>query len=74
MVELVRARYCLWQRSIAGIRAFQRIDPDHETVHQFSLTDSGLYVPPVIYIHEHTLVSSIFPDLHLNLLEIFAAE
>jgi Uma2 family endonuclease len=49
-------------------------DPEHETVHQFSLLESGLYAPPVIYIHEDTLVSTVFPDLHLNLLEIFAAE
>lgn len=56
------------------VREYWIIDPEHETVHQFSLTDSGVYAPPVIYIHEDTLISSIFPDLHLNLLEIFAAE
>lgn len=56
------------------VREYWIFDPEHETVHQFSLLDSGVYAPPVIYIHEDILSSSIFPDLHLNLLEIFAAE
>ncbi len=56
------------------VREYWIFDPEHETVHQFTLTEESLYAPPQIYIHEDTLVSSIFPDLHLNLLEIFAAE
>jgi Uma2 family endonuclease len=56
------------------VREYWIFDPEHETVHQFSLTEAGIYAPPVIYIHEDILVSSIFPDLQLNLLDIFAAE
>lgn len=56
------------------VREYWIFDPDHETVHQFSLLESGVYAPPVIYIHEDTLVSSIFPGLQLHLQEVFAAE
>ena len=54
-----------------SIREYWIIDPDRETAHQFCLTDKGVYAPPVIYIHDDTLNCAIFPDLQIDLLEVF---
>lgn len=54
------------------IREYWIFDPEHETVHQFYLTDAGVYSPANIYINEDLLNSVIFPDLNVNLKEIFA--
>ncbi len=56
------------------VREYWIFDPEHETVHQFILTESGVYAPPVILISDDILTGGIFPDLHLPLQEIFAAE
>jgi Uma2 family endonuclease len=54
-----------------GILEYLIFDPEHETVLQFSLLESGVYSSPVIYINEDTMTSVVFPDLHINLMEIF---
>lgn len=54
------------------IREYWIFDPEHETVHQFHLTDAGVYSPANIYINEDTLNCVIFPDLKMSLEEVFA--
>jgi Uma2 family endonuclease len=46
-------------------------DPEHETVFQFHLTESGVYSPATIYVNEDILDCIIFPDLKINLKEVF---
>lgn len=54
-----------------GILEYLIFDPEHETVHQFGLLESGVYSSPVIYINEDTMTSIVFPDLYIDLMEIF---
>ena len=53
------------------IREYWIFDPEHETVHQFHLTDAGVYSPATIYINEDILDCVIFPDLKIELKEVF---
>lgn len=53
------------------IQEYWIFDPEHETVHQFSLTASGAYGPATIYIHADTLQCVIFPSLQIDLLQVF---
>ena len=53
------------------IREYWIFDPEHETVHQFYLTELGVYSPATIYINEDVLDCVIFPDLKIELLEVF---
>ena len=46
-------------------------DPEQETVHQLHLTESGAYSLPRVYINEDVLQSVIFPDLRIELAEVF---
>ncbi len=53
------------------IREYWIVDPEHETVHQFHLTEEGIYSPATIYINEDFLDGVIFPDLKIELMEVF---
>ncbi|MBK9017510.1 MAG: Uma2 family endonuclease [Saprospiraceae bacterium] len=53
------------------IREYWIFDPERETVHQFHLTESGVYSPASIYVKDETLDCVIFPDLKISLEEIF---
>ncbi len=46
-------------------------DPERETVHQFHLTETGVYSPASIYVKDETLNCVIFPDFKIPLEEIF---
>jgi Uma2 family endonuclease len=54
-----------------GIREYWIFDPEHETVHQFSLTEAEIYSHATIYAFDDILDCVIFPDLKIELLEIF---
>ena len=56
-----------------GIREYWIIDPDHENAFQFHLLETGVYSPATIYVDDEILDCVIFPDLKINLTEIFAA-
>ncbi len=55
-----------------AIREYWIIDPDHETAHQFHLTEAEVYSPATIYASDDTLQSVIFPDFTVDLTSIFA--
>lgn len=65
----MRLKKGLYEES--GILEYWIFDPERETVHQFHLTDGGVYSPATIYINEDTLDCVIFPDLKIPLLEVF---
>lgn len=68
----MRTKKLLYEEN--GILEYWVIDPEHETVHQFCLTDSSVYAPPLIYINEDTLISEVFPGLSIPLMEVFKSE
>ncbi len=53
------------------IREYWIFDPEHETVFQFSLNENNCFSPATILINEEILTSVIFPDLSINLKEVF---
>lgn len=53
------------------IREYWIFDPEHGYAFQFHLTDAAIYSPATIYVKEEMLTSVIFPDLHINLDEVF---
>lgn len=44
---------------------------EHETAFQFHLTEVGVYSPATIYVNEDILICVIFPDLKINMKQIF---
>ena len=50
------------------------IDPTHETLLQYSLQDNGIYTPPLIFVNDETVQSSVFPTLEIDLSELFESE
>jgi Uma2 family endonuclease len=55
-----------------GVREYWIVDPDHETVHQFHLTETELYSPATIYVSPEDLTSVVFSTMTLPLAEVFA--
>jgi Uma2 family endonuclease len=55
-----------------GIREYWIIDPDHENAFQFHLLESGVYSPATIYVDDDILNCVIFPDLKIDLNEVFS--
>ena len=53
------------------IREYWIFDPEHENVFQFHLTDAGVYSPATIYVKDDALECVIFPDLKIQLEEVF---
>lgn len=58
---------------IKAVREYLIIDPEHENAFQFHLTEVEVYSPATIYVDDDVLTSVIFPDLQLNLKEVFSA-
>lgn len=56
-----------------GVREYIIIDPEHENAFQFHLTEAEVYSPATIYVDDEVLTSVIFPNLQLNLKEVFSA-
>lgn len=54
-----------------GIREYWIFDPEHETAFQFHLTEENVYSPATIYVNDDILNCVIFPDLKIDLQEIF---
>ena len=53
------------------IREYWIFDPEHGYAFQFHLTKAGVYSPANIYVKDDILESVIFPDLKINLDEVF---
>jgi hypothetical protein len=56
------------------IREYWILDPEREFALQFYLTDAGVYSPPALVMKEDSLESVVFPDLKVNLEEVFVGD
>jgi len=65
----MRLKKDLYEES--GVLEYWIFDPERETVHQLHLTESGAYSLPRVYINEDVLQSVIFPELRIELAEVF---
>ena len=65
----MKSKKLLYEES--GVREYLIFDPEHENVFQFHLTDTGVYSLATIYVDDDILPSVIFPDLNINLKEVF---
>ena len=55
-----------------GVKEYWIIDFDHEQAFQFNLNKDGdIYEPPIIYVSDETLECALFPDLKIDLEELF---
>lgn len=54
-----------------SIQEYWIIDPEHENAFQFHLTDEDVYSFATIYVNDDTFNSVIFPDLMIDLNEVF---
>ncbi len=55
-----------------GVKEYWIVDFDREQVFQFVLNDSGIYDAPKIYLSDEVLECVLFPELKVNLAELFA--
>ncbi len=55
-----------------GIKEYWVVDFDREQVIQFVLNDVGVYTLPTIFVSNEILESFLFPELKINLVELFA--
>jgi Uma2 family endonuclease len=63
-------KYQLYQES--GVREYWLIYPEAEAVYQFVLDDNGQYQLKNMYAEDDKAVPSLFPDLAIDLAELFA--
>ena len=68
----MRTKKSLYEES--GVKEYWIIDPTHETLFQYVLQTDELYAPPQIFVNDEIVQSAIFPQLKINLLEIFGVE
>jgi Uma2 family endonuclease len=64
----MKTKYELYEE--VGVLEYWVVDPEHEMLHQFVL-DNEKYQLRKIYMSDEVLVAAIFPELKINLPEIF---
>lgn len=65
----IRVKYNLYQES--GVREYWIADPEYQTVHVFYADKNEKYQLSKIYLNDETLQSVIFPDLKVELQQVF---
>ena len=68
----MRTKKLLYEES--GVKEYLIFDPEHSNVFQFYLTDEDVCSLAPIYIDDDTFQSVIFPDLKIDLKEVFAMD
>ena len=63
-------KYQLYQES--GVREYWQVFPEAEAIYQFVLDDNGQYQLKNMYAEDDKAVPSLFPDLAIDLAELFA--
>jgi len=66
----MRTKYDLYEE--AGVREYWVADPEHQTVHIFVMDETEHYKTAGIYVSDDVMTAQIFPDLHVDLAEVFA--
>ena len=66
----MQIKYQLYQES--GVQEYWLVYPEAEAVHQFVLDDNGQYQLKNMYAEDDKAVPSLFPDLAIDLAELFA--
>lgn len=56
----------------SGVREYWIVDPAHETLTRYNLEAEGTYGRPLIFVSDEMVPSVVFPDLQLELGELFA--
>ena len=56
------------------VKEYWIIDPTHETLLQYNLQENGTYTPPLIFVNDETVQSTVFPTLQIDLSELFESE
>lgn len=54
-----------------GVQEYWIIDFNYEQAFQFVLNIQGIYEPPIIYVGDEVLDCALFPDLKIDLEELF---
>ena len=65
----MRVKYELYEE--AGVQEYWVADPERQTVHVFALDENEKYKSIQIYISDDILKSYIFPDLEVDLTQVF---
>ncbi len=68
----MRVKYDLYEKAL--VREYWVADPERETVQVFTLNDENKYYHVKTYISDDTMYSHIFPDLEVNLPEVFVKQ
>ena len=63
-------KHQLYQES--GVREYWQVFPEAEAVYQFVLDDNGQYQLKNMYAEDDKAIPSLFPDLAIDLAELFA--
>lgn len=66
----MQIKYQLYQES--GVHEYWLVYPEAEAVHQFVLDDNGQYQLKNMYAEDDKAIPSLFPDLAIDLAELFA--
>ncbi len=68
----MRLKFELYEE--AGVREYWVADPERQLVHLFQLGSDERYLPAQIFLRDDVLQSAIFPDLRIDLREVFPKE
>lgn len=68
----LKEKFTLYER--AGVREYWIVYPDQKTVSAFSLSAEGKFGRPEIYADTDLIAVGIFPDLTINLAQVFVED
>jgi Uma2 family endonuclease len=68
----MRTKFNLYEES--GVREYWVADPEHQTIHLFYADEQDKYQLSKIYVYEDILQSVIFPELTVDLKDVFPEE
>lgn len=67
----MQIKYSLYQQS--GVQEYWIVYPEQQAIHQFILDETGIYKLIKMYAEDDKITPSLFPDLAVDLIEVFAS-